>query len=173
MAQVLFQRLFLILGVMNDLWSFNSSTLQWTYWGGSQSAVVTDQYWNYDSKPQWPYHRHGGLVYTVDDIVYIIGGQIDLYTCKIKFCFCFLSVLKVGIDIWKLENMTWTWISGPPPNETVFGSPSVYKHFLEFSHENSLSPRGHASFWEYQGNLWLFGGYGSASTSLSSLNKFK
>ena len=73
-----------------------------------------------------------------------------------------LNFFQVGIDVWKYENSTWTWISGPPVTETMDGLPTVYKYFSEFSIENSPSPRGLAMTWEYAGNLWMFGGYGAA-----------
>ena len=93
--QVLFPETSLtIFGVMNDMWKFNYNTELWTYLGGSQTGAAAEQYWNYGIQEQpsatnWPYHRHLAPVYTINDTVYMIGGQIDLFNCIINiFLFC-------------------------------------------------------------------------------------
>lgn len=154
-------------GYLNDLWSYDPKTGQWTWISGSNSFQNTaGQAGNYGvqgtaGSGNLPGGRRGAVSW-IDSAgnLWLFGGNgVD-------------SAGTVGPlnDIWKFDpgSGQWTWISGSEFVETA-GS---YGTKLVSATGDSPGGRSEAAAWtDKQGNFWLFGGYGlDANGSLGYLN---
>ena len=158
------------LGILNDLWKYNSSTSQWTWVSGSStypascggnystcgvSGVYGTQ--NVPAAANFPGARQGAVGWgDSQGNLWVFGGNgID-------------SLSKQGSlnDLWEysLSSDQWTWISG---SSTVIcadiycGQPGVYGTLETPALGNTPSGREYPSTWvDSKGNFWLFGGTG-------------
>lgn len=68
-------------GFANDIWSYNKTTMLWTFWGGSNTTTAQDQNANYGTKGipsplNWPVGRSGAASWFLNDTLYVFGGQV-------------------------------------------------------------------------------------------------
>ncbi len=156
--------------LLNDIWEFDPSTNQWTWWGGLSE---TGSFWSagmQNGPPgdygtlgvaapgNWPGLRDWGSTW-VDGSgnFWLFGGE------------GFGANGNSGIlnDLWMFNPTTkeWTWESGSnvtatDANYTFYGQPGVYGTLGTPAAANTPGGRfGAASWTDSDGNLWLFGGY--------------
>jgi N-acetylneuraminic acid mutarotase len=163
------------LGSLNDLWEFSPSQGQWAWMGGS-NVVPVDQWGNGLGQPgvygtlgtaaagNIPGGRYGALNWTASDGTFWLfsGAGYD-------------SAAAQGYlnDLWAFNPSTnqWTWVGGS--NTVPIGDydgngydeyqPGVYGTLGTPAPDNIPGGRVDAVTWaDRSGNLWLFGGYGSA-----------
>jgi hypothetical protein len=150
-------------GVLNDLWRFDRTTLEWTWVSGSDSL---DQQGNYGTKGtasasnvpggrEWSYSWidpsgsfwvFAGYGYYADALT---GGFLD--------------------DLWKYDPATglWTWVSG----STSDGRPGDYGTQGVVALTNIPGARNSGLTWTGSGGVWIFGGHGYYAEGLDgSLN---
>ena len=73
------------------------------------------------------------------------------------------SAAQAGVlnDLWKFSNGQWTWLSG----SKLVNQYGVYGARGSLAPANIPGARGLTSGWlDANGNLWLFGGYGFATS---------
>jgi len=151
-------------GLLNDLWKFNLTSLEWTWIGGSseldQPGVYgtvgtgspnnipggrqSSAYWQTDEHHFWLF---GGYGFDVN------GNAGDLN------------------DMWRYDTETgiWTWFSG---NDTFNANP-VYGPKDIYSQIYNPGGRDSVAFWlGADGLFWLFGGEDIAGNLLSDLWSF-
>ncbi|MFT3701407.1 MAG: T9SS type A sorting domain-containing protein [Agriterribacter sp.] len=149
-------------GLLNDMWTFNIQTLQWTWMGGEW---LIDQPGKYGvlgnaSYENYPGGRSGGVSwYDANGNVWLFGGL----AINAQYKKAFLN------DLWKFEpeNDAWTWASG---NNLIseFGTYGT-KGVPDIS--NTPGARVVCLGWMDKSNTrWLFGGSGLASQSGGYLN---
>lgn len=151
-------------GMLNDLWKYNPATNKWSWINGDNTIENKAVYgiknnsqssnkpgsrylsssWNDADGNFWLF---GGYGYDTDDI----GNLNDLW--------------KYSVDINK-----WTWISG---DSNTYSMPSYGQKGISQA-SNKPGGRYNSSGWtDTNGELWLFGGYGTDSTgTLGYLNDF-
>jgi hypothetical protein len=146
------------IGFMDDLWSFNTTSMWWTFLGGSNSTFPLNQY-HYNgikgvpSPLNWPQARAASAMWQVDDTIYIFGGQVNYNVCKSlkkfptnshKKMFLHHQIQKKNVfspsqqQIHIKKN-----VSSPPPND-------IKKYFqqLNFPVTNEL--------WAYKDSTWTW-----------------
>jgi N-acetylneuraminic acid mutarotase len=139
-------------GWLNDLWKYSNG--QWTWVSGSsvysQPGVYGVQ--GTAAAANTPGSRQEALSWTDSSgNFWLFGGNgLD-------------SATHAGLlnDLWKFNSGEWTWVSGS----------HLINQFGVYGSQGSLAPgnipgaRGLASGWrDANGNLWLFGGYGTAAS---------
>ncbi len=137
-----------ILGRLNDLWLYNG-----TYWTWMSGNDTTDRRGVYGTKgvassSNIPGGRAGCITW-IDSSgnLWLFGGD------------GFGSVGSSGWlnDLWQYDGTYWTWMSG---NDTT-NQPGVYGTKGISSPSNVPGGRIFSASWfDTDGNLWLFGGYG-------------
>lgn len=140
--------------LLNDLWSFNTSTLTWTPVAGSPNAGNIGG--TYTGATPYPGSRWGSVTWTdKSGTFWLFGG------------YGYDASANVGFlnDLWKFNGTTWTFVSGGTTN--TINQNGVYS--------GTAYPGGReeAVGWvDASGNLWLFGGEGedSAGTANGLLN---
>lgn len=151
--------------LLNDLWRFNPSNLEWTWMGGSDSAEESDSAKSVYGTPgipdagNIPGGRGGANSWTdLSGNLWLFGGGGTDST----------NTLGELNDLWKFDLSTheWTWVCGsqtvPSPSN---GQPGVYGTMGEPAPGNTPGGRQQAASWtDASGNLWLFGGGGADST---------
>lgn len=148
---------------LNDLWKYDPATGFWAWMSGSNAATALyGTPGTYGTKgvaaaANTPGSRSGasswidssGNLWLFGGIGYdSTAGSADLN------------------DLWKYSPSTgeWTWVSGP--SNAVFAISAVYGTQGVAAATNLPGPRDGASSWiDPSGNLWLFGGNGTASNS--------
>jgi N-acetylneuraminic acid mutarotase len=164
-------------GILNDLWEFNSSSHEWTWMSGANTAPVdcTGQPGVYGTlgtpaAGNVPGGREGAASW-IDESgnFWLFGG----YGVPANGYGDYLN------DLWKFDpsSMEWTWMSGsstfdpdcPPldangimiPCQYTFGRPGMYGDLGTPSAGNVPSSRWAAASWtDNSGNFWLLGGQG-------------
>lgn len=150
------------LDVLNDLWKFNTSTNEWVWVSGSNSIIQQGEYgvMGVPSPGNIPGSRAGAVMWN-DAIgnIWLFGGNgLDGNG--------FSGNLN---DLWKFNTATgeWTWVKG----DTTANHPGVNN---TMGAPDNLSRPGGRSFtthWtDLTGNLWLYGGLGDISGSVTLLN---
>jgi len=144
-------------GYLNDLWELNTTTLQWTWMGGSNVVNKVGTFGAQGSATAGS--TPGGLAYTAywtdsGGNFWLFGGAGYAKT----------SGGYAQDDLWEYSPATnqWTWVygDGAPSKATVYGSMDVE------SSTNHLGGRSYSSGWsDGAGNFWLFGGYGTGTTT--------
>jgi hypothetical protein len=96
-------------GFMDDMWSFNITTMLWTFWGGSNSTSIMNQKYNYGTKNvpsalNWPMARSSATGWTINDKLYVFGGQLNADVCKspsssVKFMLKLLMIYGPGTGV--------------------------------------------------------------------------
>ena len=165
----------------NDVWEFSPSIGAWTWMGGSS---LDDQPGSYGEKGaaatgNIPGARENAASWTdKNGDFWLFGG----YGYDSAGTLCYLN------DLWHFQPArgTWVWVSG---SSTIAytsgqsgvcktgGQAGVYGRQGASAQGNTPGGRDNAVSWtDGQGNLWLFGGYGSDATgvtaSLDDLWKF-
>ena len=171
-------------GFHNDLWTFNSSTQEWTWMSGSDTVV-----------PQAGCNLIQNCIYKGQTGVYgtlgmpaegnVPGGRTEGVAWVDKNGNFWLfggnaydsaGVLGYPNDLWEYSPSSnlWTWVSG---GSTLANATGVYMTGTwgtmgEESSANTPGGRTDAARWvDSAGNLWLFGGWGSdAAGNLGYLN---
>ena len=149
-------------GYLNDMWTFNTQTLQWT-WMGGESYINKEGYYyvigNASSK-SYPGARSGGVSwYDTNGNVWLFGGWgIDNQYQS--------NLLN---DLWKFEpdDDAWTWVSG---SNSIL-EPGIYGAKGEPDIKNTPGARVVSLGWIDKTNTrWLFGGAGFATQQGGYLN---
>jgi len=164
---------------LNDVWEFNTSTLQWTWMGGSSVGVSGGQPGVYGtlgtaSATNIPGSRAGASTWTDSSgHFWLFGGSNPATTGPDDFN-----------DLWEFNPSTnqWTWMGGSStigsncalPYETqqiqTCGQPGVYGTSGSPAAANIPGGRSSAASWiDSSGNLWLFGGTGMDSAGSTGL----
>jgi gliding motility-associated-like protein len=146
---------------MNDLWRYNISSNEWTWMSGSDTGPYTGDYGTIGiSSPsnQPPGRAETSCSWVENNNLWFFGGQSPFY-----------SGTFFHNDLWKYNISTneWTWMKG----SNLIGSQSgVYGTQGVAAPANTPGGRMVYSKWkDNNGNLWLFGGAGCASSSLGDM----
>jgi len=150
-----------MLGDMNDMWRFNTTSNQWTWIAGSNSGRQAGVYGTKDvaSASNTPGSRRSAVSWTdANGNFWLFGGQ---------------GYDKGGAignlnDLWRFSTSTnqWTWVGGSDQRNQlgVYGTKGVA------AGTNVPGARIFAHGWaDKKGNLWLFGGSGFAKASSAGL----
>lgn len=139
-------------GQLNDLWKFEVATKKWTWVHGSKTASALGTYGTRGTGTTLtvPGGRYGGAAW-VDG-----SGNFWLYGGE-----GYDSTGTPGSlnDLWRFQPgvNTWTWISG----KNVANQSGTYGTKGTGSTANTPGSRSEASSWyDRNGNVWFFGGYG-------------
>lgn len=149
------------LGMLNDLWKYETGSNQWTWISGDQAV---DQPGHYGTRGIPSATAQPGARY-------IASSWADLSGDFWLFGGYGYDTTQTGFlnDLWRFSPQTgkWTWAKGDP----VIDQPAIYgTQCLADSSNKSGSRMSSISWTDGVGNLWLFGGYGYDSTSSGSLN---
>ena len=172
---------------LNDLWSFQPQTREWTWVSGSNTASNclsvplefsvcggSSAVYGTRGTPSTgnnPGAREGANTWLdAAGNVWMLGGMsIDTDPASSSAAYYYLN------DLWKFTPSTnqWTWISGGGSISTAScygsadswlatcGQPGVFGTFGIGAGTNTPGSRRGATTWiDSAGNLWLFGGYG-------------
>jgi N-acetylneuraminic acid mutarotase len=144
--------------LLNDLWKFDLNTKLWTWLRGSNIGEQVGVYGNQGagSVLNEPGARSTSCTWTTN-FNYLFGGYGKGHDSGKGFL----------NDLWKYDPITnnWTWIKGSnnPGQSGVYGVKGVE------SPNNTPGGRDRAVSWEYNGKLYLFGGYGYDANGKSGL----
>ncbi len=152
------------IGNLNDLWSYNPASKQWTWLSGSSTVNASGVYGakGSASASSVPRARFGaaGLIDSAGN-AWLFGG------------FGYRSSMFASErlnDIWKYNPTSnqWNWVSG----SNMFSAYGVYGTQGTASASNVPGARNQAVSWiDNAGNLWFMGGSGYTSAgSLGNLN---
>ncbi len=143
-------------GRLNDLWKFDGTN--WTWVSGSDTICHTFGVYGTKELPNSTniLGARGASVSWIDSSynLWIFGG----------YGFDSSGVSSRLNDLWKYDGENWTWVSGSDirNNSSVYGTKGVADS------ANMPGARyGSVSWADIADNLWLFGGYGYASTNNS------
>jgi Kelch motif/Galactose oxidase, central domain len=132
-------------GTLNDLWTYNPSSGQWTWVSGSNGIGAVGVYGTQGvaSAGNVPSARYQASSW-IDPAgnFWIFGG---------------FNGVGIGNDLWKYSPSTglWTWVSGSDTGDAV----SIFGTQGQAAASNVPGGRTSASSWtDAAGNLWLFGG---------------
>jgi N-acetylneuraminic acid mutarotase len=164
-------------GYLNDLWEFTSSTNEWTWRGGSSILPCNNcgEYGAYGTlglpaSGNSPGGRSGAINWTDS------SGNLWLVAGVGRSSSGPTNLLN---DLWEFDPSTnrWAWMGGDaklPPCQGAYncGWPGVYGTVGVSAAANIPGSRENAPHWtDHDGNLWLFGGYGTDSLyQVSELN---
>ena len=147
------------LGLLNDLWMFDPSTGNWTWYGG---ANVTNSSGTYGTRgvadvANAPGARENAVAW-VDPAgkLWLFGGSGMDSTSHGP------GLLN---DLWMYDPAagTWTWVNG----DQTAGTYGTYGSALFPPSGGTPGARQSAAAWaDNSGNLWLFGGYGYDSAQV-------
>jgi len=150
----------------NDVWKIDTTTLQWTWMGGTQQQNASGTYGTLGKgvSSNVPGGRQGGATWSDSQgRVWIFGGS------------GYDSANALGFlnDLWMYDPSSgiWTWEGGSstfgsncvtdPGNAVHCSAPRVYGVLGTGSTQNIPAGRKNAATWvDSQGNFWLFGGEG-------------
>ncbi len=149
-------------GCLDDVWTFNPTTDQWTWDGGSETINATAVYGTQGSAASG--NSPGGRCNAASWIdssgnLWLFGG------------YAAYSASSDGLlnDLWEFEAATsaWAWVSG----SSTFNGTGVYGTQGVAAAGNTPGARESAAAWtDSSGNLWLFGGYGSSAGTFGAYN---
>jgi len=150
-------------GELNDLWEYNIPSGQWAWMGGvsvlGPSGSVAGVYGPLGSLTSGSFPgSHNTAVTWTDNFgnLWFFGGWGDDA----------LNRLGYMNDLWKFVPSTgqWAWMGGSSTNGGA-GWSGVYGSLGTAAAGNTPGAREDSTGWfDSSGNLWLFGGYGYAST---------
>jgi len=152
------------LGPLNDVWSFDPGTLEWTWIAGSDTVFQLGVYGTKGvaSPSNVIGSRHGAVCWLdPHGQVWVFGGRglnsKDMAEGPLN-------------DLWRFDPATleWTWIAG----SDIFSQPGHYGTKGLRDPANVPGSRYGAISWtDSQGRLWLFGGLGmDAASETGALN---
>jgi N-acetylneuraminic acid mutarotase len=164
-------------GFLNDLWEFNPSTNEWTWWSGSSNVSCTSGpcglsgVYGTLGKPaagNVPGSRAGAAAWTDNSgSLWLFGG------------WGFDTSGNDGSlnDLWEFNPSTneWAWMGGsstvPKTSNGTGGQPGVYGTQGTPAPGNIPGGRQGANGWtDSSGNLWLFGGSSISGNNTGYLN---
>jgi Galactose oxidase, central domain len=138
---------------LNDIWSYNPTTGQWTWVGGSSIAANAGNYGTQSvpAASNLPPARTGAISWVDSAGTFWLFGGAQLNSNG--------SYLRVFNDLWSYNptSAQWTWIGGSnTPN-----APGVYGTQGTAAANNAPGARLGGSAWlDANGSVWLFGGLG-------------
>ena len=144
-------------GYQNDLWKYDPQTNQWTWMKGSNQRNQLGIYGTQGvaAPNNTPGARYGAVSWTdANSNVWIMGG----------FGYAVNNQLGNFNDVWKYNPATnqWTWMKGSNQRNQlgVYGTQGIA------ASSNTPGARdGGVSWTDANGNLWLMGGNGYATTN--------
>jgi N-acetylneuraminic acid mutarotase len=154
---------------LNDLWKWDVSSHQWTWMGGPSSqgtgGATPGVYGTkrVSASGSWPGSRDWAITWTdAQGTFWLFGGYGASSTSQADYL----------NDLWSYDPAkgVWTWVSGsntdpgigPMPVFGTKGTPDAAN--VPGAREDS------ASWVDANGNLWLFGGFGNATSYQGKLN---
>jgi N-acetylneuraminic acid mutarotase len=148
---------------LNDLWRFDPDKDTWTWMSGSDTALQVGTYGiqGTPAADNVPGARYESVAWTDNSTgaLWLFGG----YGLNNDGNEYFLN------DLWRYDpdNDTWTWMSG----SDKLGKSGTYGVKGMRAADNVPGARWDSTSWmDSTGNLWLFGGYGHASSGVDFLN---
>jgi N-acetylneuraminic acid mutarotase len=145
-------------GLLNDLWSYSPSAVQWTWVSGSNTVDAMGVYGTQGvgAANNVPGARSSAVSWTDSSgALWLFGGHADISTG---------ASLN---DLWRYSPSTgqWTWVSG---SNTVNALGAYGMHGVGAA-DNVPGARSNSVSWtDSSGTLWLFGGFGVDSTGANS-----
>jgi len=139
------------IGSLKDLWEFDTTTKEWTWMGGSNTAQNT----------------LGGGVYGtlgIPSATNLPNARVNAASWSGSNGNLWLFGGSTYNDLWELDSSTveWTWMGGSIPSVQIVSG--VYGTLGSFSLSNVPGERESSASWiDASGNLWLFGGAGDDS----------
>ena len=139
-------------GRLNDLWSFDPATLEWTWEDGTYIPNISGTYGdlNMQSTTAEPGGRYGAVSWiSAEGVVWVFGG----YTIDSE------NAEGLTNDLWRYDSpiVSWTWLAG----SSTRGAAGAYGTKGTASSDNHPGARYFPLSWiDSLGRRWLFGGYG-------------
>jgi len=139
------------LGLLNDLWKFNTSSDKWAWVSGSSTASQYGVYYGtmgVANSNNTPGARWGSATCTDSNgTLWLFGG------------YGYGSSGSIGMlnDLWKYSGTRWTWVNGSKSisHKGVYGTKGIANS------TNVPGTRYGSVLWmDTKGNLWIYGGYG-------------
>jgi N-acetylneuraminic acid mutarotase len=146
---------------LNDLWVFTPSTGQWTWMSGSSTVPCS----NSGCSVQGVYGTSG--VPAAGNVPGSLGGAVT-WTDSNNNLWLF-SGSDLANDLWEFSPSSeqWTWFGGGGDQTGVYGTLGTP------APTNLPGGRMTAASWtDHSGNVWLFGGWGMASTAAEELSYY-
>jgi Chitobiase/beta-hexosaminidase C-terminal domain/Fn3 associated/Galactose oxidase, central domain len=149
-------------GTLNDLWEFNPTTKQWTWYSGSAALNLGTLGVPASDLATSPGGIQSSAVWTDSKgNFWLYGGS---YSSGIG------SAPSLSDDMWLLEpfTMQWAWMggAGPLPQNCCAGDFPIFGSLGSPGPGAIPGSREQGISWtDSSGNLWLFGGYGWAIDS--------
>lgn len=150
--------------VYNDLWRYNPNLNQWTWVGGESTTNEAGIYGTkvIDAVNNQPGARYDAISWIDNNgNLWLFGGS------------GFDSSGTFGLlnDLWKYNPTTkiWTWVNG----SKVVNQSGVYGTLGSGASNNTPGAREHRNPFAWSdknGNLWMFGGFGRANSTVGLLN---
>ncbi|MGZ3883615.1 MAG: Kelch repeat-containing protein [Bacteroidia bacterium] len=143
-------------GLLNDLWKFNTVTGQWTWISGDNTSASAGCYGTKGlSQPlNRPCARNAGkCMMDAMGAIWLFGGY---------------SANGAMNDLWKysVASGEWTWVSG----DNTASQSGIYGTQGVAAAANGPGARSDFGGWMDQNTIWIFGGYGEATSAHGSLN---
>jgi N-acetylneuraminic acid mutarotase len=141
---------------LNDLWSWDLTTRQWTWVSGSTTSAAPGVYGTrgLSGANNTPGARVGALSWNSDGRFWLFGGYgINAFDGEADMN-----------DLWMYDPDTqrWTWINGSDSGNTI----GVYGTINVAAPTNSPGGGLLSSGWiDANDRIWVFGGYGRASSA--------
>lgn len=147
------------IGNMNDLWKFNTTSKMWTWMSGATTVAQTGVYGSQgvSSSSNVPGARNAYVSWKDTDGNFWIFGGIGVDSLGSGG---FLN------DLWQynMTSSTWIWQGG----ENTANQTGTWGSLGSSSSANEISPRANSSsFFDANGDLWLFGGLGKDSNGVN------
>ncbi|MFY0671943.1 MAG: choice-of-anchor J domain-containing protein [Bacteroidia bacterium] len=137
-------------GWLNDLWVYDSRKGTWQWVSGSSQTGQAPSYGTKGTAgtSYHPAGKQSANIWYHNGYIYVFGGYGDMD-----------NVTSYSNEFWRYEiaSKKWTWLGGG--NQGAYYG--VYSGAASSNHPGS---RYRAASFEYKGKLYLFGGYGYAST---------
>lgn len=154
-----------LLTLRNDLWSYNTSTGEWTWLAGGNSTNAKGNHGTQGtaSTSNFPGARTNAVMWKVGNELFIFGGfgyrRTGLTLQNVQD---FLN------DLWKYNLSTgeWTWLKGSS-NARLNGT---YNSLNNGTASTTPGSRARATAWSNGNDLFLFGGDGFATQTSGILN---
>ncbi len=139
-------------GWLNDLWSYDARTGQWTWHSGSSTANQSATYGTKGtgSTSNVPAGRQNGALWYHNGFIYLFGGHTGS---------------SYSNELWKFEISTgkWTWVGGT-------NSGTAYGTFNSSASTDYPGGRYFTTYFQFNGKFYLFGGYGYNASAAGFLN---
>jgi len=149
-------------GMFNDLWEFNTATMEWTWMGGSHIVNRGGKYGKFGAPGvnNIPGSREGHMAWVDKKGHFWLFGGLGFSQTD--------GPAGMMNDLWEFDPSLreWTWVSGDKFLGTFFsqrgwGQAGVYGWLGVPDPGNHPGSRTNAAAWtDADGNLWLFGGGG-------------